>query len=69
MKPMKKRKKGKGKERKKRGEGQRKEDGEKDERKMLCLLLAVYKLHPFTDGLRWPRAWAENPSRSESCDK
>ena len=36
---------------------------------MLCLLLAVYKLHPFTDGLRWLRAQAEIPSRSEPRDK
>ena len=52
MKSVKKRKKEKGRKKK----GQRKENGEKDERKMLCLLLAVYKLHPFTDGLRWLRA-------------
>ena len=36
---------------------------------MICLLLAVYKLHPFTDGLRWLRAQAEIPSRSEPHDK
>lgn len=67
MKSVKTRKKEKGRKGKK--EGQSRENGEKDERKMLCLPLAVYKLHPFTDGLGWLRAWAENPCRSEPRDK
>lgn len=53
------------KERKKKGRAEKK----KGERKILCLLPTICRLHFFSDAVRSPRAWAENPSRWELRDK